>query len=115
MIEELKGFIRYDPDLRYTANGVALCKFTVYDTEFGEFNSKERVVIWTELGEACAQQLVEGAKVLVKGKRKNRTWTGQDGQEHSSEEVTAYKVWELDDTPTEMTTAKEIVGEDAPF
>ena len=116
MIEEFTGYIRYEPEMRFTPTGLALTKFTVYDTDAGEFGHKERVITWAELAEACNQNLFEGAKVLIKGKRKTRTWTAPDGELKTTEEFVAFRVWELDDTPDELKTAKEIIyEEDHPF
>ena len=106
--ENIIGFLSYDPELRFTWEAKALCTFNLYDTEQGEYNKRDRIVAWEELGERCAEELFESSKVFIKGKRSTRTYTNNEGETKSYEQVTAYRVFELDNTPQEMNNAREI-------
>lgn len=108
MTENIIGFLRYPPEMRFTASAKALCTFTIYDSESGKYQTKDNIVTWESLAEACNQLLNENSKVFIKGKRNTRKFTNHEGKTKTYEQVTAYRVFELNNTPEEMTTAKEV-------
>ena len=94
----LIGRLTKDPDLRYTPNGVAVCKFTLaVDRAF----SKEKeadfipIVVWQKLAENCANYLGKGRLVAVSGRLQIRTYE-KDGQKRYITEVVAGEVKFLD-------------------
>ena len=94
----LIGRLTRDPELRYTPNGVAVCKFTLaVDRAF----SKEKetdfipIVVWQKLAEACGNNLGKGRLVAVSGRLQIRTYE-KDGQKRYITEVVAGEVKFLD-------------------
>ena len=104
----ITGYLRYPVEMRFTANGKAISHFDIYDKDYGEWTKKQRVVCWELLGEAVNRELSESSKVFAKGYLKTRRWEGQDGESHEITELIANRVWELDDTPEEMSHPREI-------
>lgn len=84
----LMGNLGDDPELRYTANGKAVCTFRI------AVNERERtewfsVVAWEKLAETCGQYLEKGKEVLVEGRLQTRSWDGPDGAKRYRTEVVA--------------------------
>lgn len=104
-----KGYIRNEPEMIFTPTGKAITKFWCTDTQHGEYNESHNIVTWEDLAEIVNYELCQGAKVYIRGYTRTRSWEGSDGQIHSRTELTARKIWELDDTPTEMNTARELI------
>lgn len=96
------GNVTRDPELRYTANGVALATFGIAvnrraknattgawedaDPEFFD------VTCWRELGENVVESIVKGTRVVVTGRLSQRSWETDDGQKRSKVEVVADEV-----------------------
>ena len=101
------GNLGGDPEMRYTARGVPVTKFSVAtnrrwtsaDGNPGEETTWFRVSAWRNLAETCNQYLSKGRQVLVEGRLVPdketggpRIWTGNDGVTRSSYEVNASDV-----------------------
>ena len=97
------GNVGRDAEMRYTPSGAAVASFSVatnreYTASSGE-KVKEtvwfRVSAWGKQAEVCNQFVKKGMKVLVEGRLNAdenggpRIWTGKDGSQRSSFEVTA--------------------------
>ncbi len=92
------GNLTADPELRFTASGVAVANFTVastprrFDQTSGEWVDGTatfmRVDAWRELGEHCADTLVKGSRVVVTGALTTDTWE-KDGEKRSAVKVVA--------------------------
>ena len=98
------GNVGRDAEMRYTPSGAAVASFSVatnrqYTASSGE-KIKEtvwfRVSAWGKQAEVCNQYVKKGMKVLVEGRLTAdpdtggpRVWTGQDGSQRASFEVTA--------------------------
>jgi single-strand DNA-binding protein len=85
----LIGNLGAKPELKYTASGVPMCKFSVATTErWGKDESGERkehtewhnITAWRKLAEICGQYLDKGTKVYIEGSIRTRKFTGNDGQ-----------------------------------
>ncbi len=87
------GNMTREPELRYTASGVAV-------TEFGvAWNSKDRdgnesvsffdVTCWRDLAEHVAESLGKGMRVIVYGRLDQNTWETKDGDKRSKVRVIA--------------------------
>jgi single-strand DNA-binding protein len=50
------------------------------------------VNVWRDQATNAAETLTKGARVIVVGRPKQRTWTDQDGTEHQVTEVDAEEV-----------------------
>ncbi|MFH1833303.1 MAG: single-stranded DNA-binding protein [Candidatus Levyibacteriota bacterium] len=92
---QLIGNMTRDPELRYTANGTAVCSFGIatnrsWTTDTGEKKEDtefHRIVSWNKLAEICSQFLVKGRKVYVEGRLSTRSWQAQDGTQKTITEV----------------------------
>lgn len=91
----LIGNLTRDPELRYTAQGTAVCNFGLatnryWTTETGEKKEDtefHRIVSWNKLAELCSQLLAKGRKVYVEGRLQTRSWTGADGNQRTTTEI----------------------------
>lgn len=91
----LIGNLTRDPELRYTAQGKAVCTFGLatnryWVTESGEKKEEtefHRIVAWNKLAELCGQLLAKGRKVFVEGRLQTRAWTGADGSPRTTTEI----------------------------
>ncbi|HUN64564.1 MAG TPA: single-stranded DNA-binding protein [Bacteroidota bacterium] len=78
----LIGNLGKDPEVSYTASGVAVAKFSVATNERwkdSEGNFQERtewhnIIAWRKLAEICGQYLKKGSKVYLEGKLQTRSW-----------------------------------------
>ena len=91
----LMGNLTRDPQLSYTPNNTAVCKFgiaTNHKRKDSEGNVKEEVCFldctcFGRAGETFNQYMKKGNPVLVEGRLKLDQWTSQDGQKKSKHEV----------------------------
>ena len=91
----LVGRLTRDAELKYTAGGQAVCKFSVAvnrrrkqgDQWVDEPNFFD-IVLWGRQGETLNQYLVKGKQVGVDGELRQDRWE-QDGQNRSRVEIVA--------------------------
>ena len=94
----LVGRLTRDAELKYTAGGQAVCKFSVavnrrrkngeqWEDEVNYFD----VVLWGRQGESLKQYLVKGKAVGVEGELRQDRWQ-QDGQNRSKVEIVANNI-----------------------
>jgi len=94
------GHLGADPEMRYTANGSAVCTFRVatsrtWNTSDGERREETEwfsVVTWNRLAEICAQYLTKGRQVYIEGRMQTRSWDDQQGQKRYRTELIAEEV-----------------------
>ncbi|MDR1506899.1 MAG: single-stranded DNA-binding protein [Treponema sp.] len=94
----LIGRLTRDAELKYTANGQAVCKFSIAvnrrkksgDQWVDEPNFFD-IVLWGRQGESLNQYLVKGKMVGVDGELRQDRWE-QDGQNRSKVEIVANNV-----------------------
>ncbi len=92
------GNLTDDPELRYTPNGAAVCKFRIAvnrrmpdgnggwkDGETSFFS----VNCWRALAENAAESLTRGSRVIVAGRLNYRAWENQEGEKRSAIEIEA--------------------------
>ncbi|TAK66510.1 MAG: single-stranded DNA-binding protein [Bacteroidetes bacterium] len=78
----LIGHLGKDPELSYTASGIAVAKFSMATSERWKDdggNLQERtewhnIVAWRKLAEICGQYLKKGSKVYLEGRLQTRNW-----------------------------------------
>lgn len=98
----LIGNLTKDPDSRMTANGIAVCTFSIAINRKFTNQSGERqadfipIVCWRGLAENCSKYLHKGSKVAVSGAIQTRTYEAQDGSKRYVTEVVADEVQFLD-------------------
>ena len=91
------GNLTADPELRFTPSGAAVANFTVastpriYDRQAGEWKDGEalflRCNIWREAAENVAESLTRGARVIVSGRLKQRSFETREGEKRTVFEV----------------------------
>lgn len=94
----LVGRLTRDAELKYTAGGQAVCKFSLAinrrrkngDQWVDEPNFFD-IVLWGRQGETLNQYLVKGKQVAVEGELRQDRWE-QDGQNRSKVEIMANNV-----------------------
>lgn len=89
----LVGNLTRDPELRYTASGIAVCEFGI------AWNTKDRngnqtvsffdVTCWRDLAEHVAESLRKGQRAIVFGRLDQNTWETKDGDKRSKVRVMA--------------------------
>lgn len=98
----LIGRLTRDPELRYTASGVAVTTFTLaidrnyVNQQGGRDTDFIRVTVWRKLAENCANHLNKGRLVAVDGRLQTRSFETQEGQKRFVTEVVAEDVRFLD-------------------
>jgi len=99
------GRLTRDAELKYTASGQAVCKFSVavnrrrkngdqWEDEANYFD----VVLWGRQGESLNQYLLKGKAVGVDGELRQDRWQ-QDGQNRSKVEIVANNIQLLGGNP----------------
>ena len=91
------GNLTADPELRFTPSGAAVASFTVastpriYDRQSGEWKDGEalflRCSIWREAAENVAESLTRGARVIVSGRLKQRSFETKEGEKRTVMEL----------------------------
>jgi single-strand DNA-binding protein len=101
----LVGRLTRDAELKYTANGQAVCKFSIAvnrsrknGDQWVEEPNFFDIVLWGRQGEAIQKYLVKGKSVGVDGELRQDRWQ-QDGQNRSKVEVVAANVQLLGGAP----------------
>ncbi|GAA2059502.1 single-stranded DNA-binding protein [Williamsia deligens] len=91
------GNLTADPELRFTASGAAVANFTVastprmFDRQSNEWKDGEalfmRCSIWREAAENVAESLTKGARVIVSGRLKQRSYETREGEKRTVVEL----------------------------
>jgi single-strand DNA-binding protein len=87
------GNLTADPELRFTPSGAAVANFTVastprtFDRQSGEWKDGEalflRCSIWRQAAENVAESLTRGARVVVTGRLKQRSFETREGEKRT--------------------------------
>lgn len=91
----LIGNLGRDPELKYLANGDAVCNFSIATSESwkdknGERNEKtewHNITLFRKQAEAAAQYLKKGNSVYIEGKISTRKWQDKDGKDRISFDI----------------------------
>jgi single-strand DNA-binding protein len=96
------GNLTADPELRFTPSGAAVANFTVastpryFDRDSNEWRDQEplflRCNIWRQAAENAAETLTRGARVIVTGRLRQRSYETTEGEKRR---VTEMEVDEL--------------------
>ncbi len=101
----LIGNLGKDPEVRFTASGIASATFSVATNEAwkdSEGNLQERtewhnIVVWRKLAEFAGEYLKKGRKVFLEGRIQTRSWDDKTtGQKRYMTEVVADNIILLD-------------------
>jgi single-strand DNA-binding protein len=93
----LMGRLVRDPELNQTANGIAVCKFTVavnrpYQKDKEQQADFINVTAWRGTAEFVSKYFSKGSIIIVEGKLQNNDYTDKDGVKHYSMVVQADNV-----------------------
>jgi len=87
------GNLTDDPELRFTPSGAAVAKFRVastprfLDRQSGEWKDGEPLflscTVWRQAAENVAESLQRGARVIVSGRLKQRTYETREGEKRT--------------------------------
>ncbi len=90
----IAGNLTADPELKYTAGGFALAKFTVAvnrrvkrGEEWDEQVSFFGCTVWREAAEQFSASVQKGDRVIVCGRLEQRSWETDDGSKRSVVEI----------------------------
>jgi single-strand DNA-binding protein len=96
------GNLTADPELRFTPSGAAVANFTVastprtFDRQTNEWKDGEalflRCNIWREAAENVAESLTRGARVIVSGRLKQRSFETREGEKRTVVELEVEEV-----------------------
>ena len=91
------GNLTADPELRFTPSGAAVANFTVastpriFDRQSGEWKDGEalfmRCSVWRQYAENVAESLTRGARVIVQGRLKQRSFETKEGEKRTVVEL----------------------------
>jgi single-strand DNA-binding protein len=98
----LRGNIgKQDPELRYTADGKAVCNFSLgvtdrYKDDQGTWKSKDtvwyKVSVWNDDAEHVKESFRAGDRVILEGYFKGTTSREYEGKTYQDNEITANEV-----------------------
>lgn len=106
----LIGRLTKDPELRYTANGNAVCTLRLAVTR-RRHNGDDQGAVFIDVvtfgprAEAVAEQMTKGRQVAVSGRLEHQEWKARDGSPRSRHEVIAEQVQFLGGRPAESDKA----------
>jgi single-strand DNA-binding protein len=96
------GNLTADPELRYTQSGVAVASFTVastpraFDRASNEWKDGEalflRCSVWRDVAEHVAGSLTKGARVIVQGRLRQRSYETREGEKRTVMELTVDEI-----------------------
>ncbi|HZN20620.1 MAG TPA: single-stranded DNA-binding protein [Micromonosporaceae bacterium] len=90
----ITGNLTDDPDLRVTASGVSVCRFTVastprvFDKTTNTYRDGDPLFLtctaWRDLAEHVAESLGKGTRVIVTGRLRLSRWQTPEGEKRSA-------------------------------
>ena len=95
----LMGRLTRDPELRRTANGVAVASFTLaVDRDFAAAGAEKEtdfidIVAWRNTAEFVSKYFTKGRMAVVCGRLQIRNWNDKEGNKRRSAEVVADNVY----------------------
>src|SRR4051812_49839988 len=91
------GNLTDDPELRFTPSGAAVAKFRIastprtLDRKWGEWKDGEPLFlacnIWRDAAEHVAESLQRGARVIVQGRLRQRSYETREGEKRTVYEL----------------------------
>ena len=94
------GNLGRDPEVRFTAGGKAVARFSVATTDRWTDQQGQRqektewhnIVVWGKQAETCGQYLAKGRQVFVEGRIQTRNYDDKDGNKRYITEIIANDV-----------------------
>ncbi len=90
----LIGRLTKDPEVRYTADQMAIAKFTVAVDRVGKEKQADfiPVIVFGKQAETCEKYLVKGRKVAIEGRIQTGSYENKEGKRVYTTDVVAYRV-----------------------
>lgn len=95
----LVGRLTRDPELKYTEENDAFCKFRIAVNPSTGSRQREsskalflEVLVWKGSAEACKEHLTKGQTVLVDGSLQSREWNNEEGVKQVMLQIFANRV-----------------------
>ena len=117
----IEGRLVRVPELKRTTSGKAITSLTIAVNEIRKIDGKTQsqatflsCTVWDKVAERCAQYLVKGQLVRIKGKLHQSIWIDGNGAKHSRLEIIAVNVDFLD-RPKKYNKTAETQYEAVPF
>jgi single-strand DNA-binding protein len=111
----LLGRLTKDPEVRNTAQGTAVCSFTIAVNR--RFKKDEadfiNIVAWNQTATFCGQYFTKGQQVAISGRIQVRPWEDNEGKKHYAFEVVAESVYFADSKRHDKEEEGENVSLDA--
>jgi len=93
----LIGHLGKDPEVKYTASGAAVCRFSLatnetFKNKAGEGQKRTEwhsIVAWGKLAEICGEYLTKSKQVYIEGPIRTGKWKDRDGNERKSYDIVA--------------------------
>lgn len=98
----LMGRLTRDPEIRYTSNNLAICRFTLAVDRGYAKQGEERqadfipIVTFDKTAEFCSKYFTKGRQVAVVGRIQVSSWDDNEGKKRYSTEVVASEVFFAD-------------------
>ena len=116
----VSGNVGREPELKYSASGTAVVKFSVADTTGKDDNKKtvwHDVVVFKEQAENVAASVKKGSRVIVTGRLDKSDYTGKDGVKKQRVEIIADDVsislrWAAHESDSNISNAKTLLNAD---
>ena len=110
------GRVGKDPEVKMTANGKAVCNFSVATSE--KINGEERVEwhsisLFGKTAEIAGEYLSKGSQVFIEGRIQYRQWQDKDGNKKSMTEILGSNITLMGGKPKRETVAE--YTEEIPF
>jgi single-strand DNA-binding protein len=129
----ITGKVGQDPELRYTAAGMAILNFSVADT-YGKDEKKKTtwhdITVFNKLAENVANTIGKGSTVIIVGRYEQEEFTKKDGTKGKGFKIIADEVgascrwnaWVQDNTEQTMAkigqtfpSSREMLVDEEPF
>jgi single-strand DNA-binding protein len=93
----LVGHLGKDPEVKVSASGTPVCKFSLATNEtFKDKNGEQHghtewhsVVCFGKLAEICGEYLTKSKQVYIEGSIRSHKWEDQDGNERKAYDIVA--------------------------
>lgn len=93
------GRLTRDPEMRTTANGIAVARFTLaVERDFKQENGERAVdyldcVAWRSAAVFVNKYFAKGRMAVISGRLQNNSWTDNDGAKHRSTEINVEDIY----------------------
>ena len=94
----LLGLVGHDPEVKYTASGIAVGRFSLATNErfkdkSGKFQDRtewQNIVVWRKLAEIAGEFVSKGSHLFIEGKLQTTSWEDrQSGEKKYRTEIVA--------------------------